>query len=228
MPGCDFIVNLKEIEKYYNKELILDRINLKIQKGEILGVVGPNGSGKSTLMKIILQLVIPSSGDISFFPAENIRVAGLLEKPGFYPNFSLAKNLQLFSLYQKSKADFEKVVLEMNLTAYINKKFKDCSSGIKRRAELASIFLNDPNLLILDEPSNGLDPSGIIELRNILKRINEKGCSIIITSHILSELEKICSRFCFIHRGAIRECGDKEMFLKKFNNLEDAYQYYTT
>lgn len=227
MAALEPVVDLNEITKYFNKKRILDRVSLQINRGEILGIVGPNGSGKSTLLKILLQLIKPSSGTVSFSSGESVRIGALLEKPGFYPDFTIEKNLRLFSLYQKKQADIDAVISDMHLQPYVNIKFKHCSTGIKRRAELASALLIHPQLLVLDEPLNGLDPSAIVELRSTLKAINGRGCSIIVTSHILNELEKICSRICFFSHGTIRECGEKETFLKKFFDLEDAYQYYT-
>lgn len=200
------------LTKKYKSATALDHINISINKGDICALVGQNGSGKTTLLKIIVGLIKPTAGNISLFGVTEpermdllrARVGYLPDQCALYPDVDAYTNL----LFRKiewgitEKYCIEDTLALVGLTDVKGKKVKEYSLGMKQRLGLAVALLGDPEFLILDEPINGLDPTGIIELRRLLERLNsEKGVTILISSHILSELSHIATHFAFLHCG---------------------------
>ena len=222
---AEVVVRLEGISKYFGSRRVLTGINLELSKGDVLGIVGPNGSGKSTLLKIVIGLVYPSEGVSESSTGSDIIVGALLDKPGFFPGFCLEKNLVLFSGAERCLR-FNTITERLGLKPYLNRKFSKCSTGVQKRTELAAALMRQPDLLVLDEPVSGLDPAGIYALRAIIRDLQESKCAVLIADHSLAELEKICTRICFLTRGIIRETAKTDELLNRFHNLEEAYRFY--
>lgn len=207
------IIEIKNLHKSFKKFKALNGVSLSVNEGEIFGFLGCNGAGKSTTIRCLLTLIKPDSGEI-LFKGKNINecrseflssVGCIVEKPDFYKAMSLETNLKLSAmLYGKnpSKEEIYACLDLVGLKGKENVKFKACSQGMKQRLGIAAALIHNPEIIILDEPSNGLDPRGMIELRNlILKMKNELKKTIIISSHILSEVERIVDSMIIIDRG---------------------------
>ncbi len=207
------IIQLKNIDFAYRKnEPVLKDVNLNVPEGSIYGFLGPNGAGKSTTLRLILALMKPKAGTISLFgedinstyPSYLKRVGSLIESASLYGHLSATDNLKIAAKYFNTAQQQIPLILEKVKLSHVGKKkTKNFSTGMKQRLGLAMSLLHDPKLLILDEPTNGLDPNGIIELRQILKALNEDGKTILLSSHILSEVEKIVDHLGIINNGAI-------------------------
>jgi len=204
------------LKKYKDKEVIND-VNMSIKKGEIYGFLGPNGAGKTTIMKMMLNLIKPNSGEIEIF-GEKLnnhksyetlkRIGSIIEYPVFYDKLTGRENLELHCEYMGyyDKNAIDKAIKLVNLTKIDNKAVKDFSLGMKQRLGIARAIITKPELLILDEPINGLDPIGIKEIRDILKMLNkEYGITILISSHILGEVEQIADTIGIINNGKFIE-----------------------
>ncbi|MCR6856482.1 ABC transporter ATP-binding protein [Paenibacillus jamilae] len=208
------ILNITDVTKFYGKQKVLENITLSIKEGEVVGLVGPNGAGKSTLMKIIVGLIRKYDGSV-YVDGENIleeinkdrkRVGCIIESPGFYPNLSGYDNLLYFSKISgcSSEEEIYEIINLLAIKDFIHKKVKQYSLGMKQRLGLAQAILGNPKLLVLDEPTNGLDPNVIIDIRRIIKYLSEeKKTSIIISSHVLTEIESMCKEVIFIKNGKI-------------------------
>jgi ABC-type multidrug transport system ATPase subunit len=207
------IIEIKNLHKSFKKFKALNGVSLSVNEGEIFGFLGCNGAGKSTTIRCLLTLIKPDSGEI-LFKGKNINecrseflssVGCIVEKPDFYKAMSLETNLKLSAmLYGKdpSKEEIYACLDLVGLKGKENVKFKACSQGMKQRLGIAAALIHNPEIIILDEPSNGLDPRGMIELRNlILKMKNELKKTIIISSHILSEVERIVDSMIIVDRG---------------------------
>lgn len=212
----DYIVESKAIVKNYGNFVALNDINITIKRGEIYGLVGDNGAGKSTFLKIISGQVFPSDGEISLFgeylpkklEQQRKRTGIIIENPGFYPQLSVESNLEYYRIQKgvPGRETVRKLLETVNLNNSRKKKCKDLSMGMKQRLGLAIALLGEPELLVLDEPINGLDPSGIIEIRKLLLMLNrEKNITIILSSHILSEMEHLASIYGFLNEGKLLE-----------------------
>lgn len=208
------ILEIKALSKRYNKLKALDQLNLSVERGMIFGILGPNGSGKTTTLGILLGVINASGGSFSWFGnGENDenrkRIGALLETPNFYPYLSAVKNLQIVAKIKKlDKVEerIEKVLKSVNLFERRESKFKTFSLGMKQRLAIASALLNDPEVLVLDEPTNGLDPQGIAEIRSLILEIAKNDRTIIIASHQLDEIEKVCTDVVILKLGvAIRQ-----------------------
>jgi len=209
------ILETTQLSKKYGDFTALSSINLSMEKGCIYGLIGKNGAGKSTLLKLLTGQAIPTSGEISLFgssgekleQARN-RVGAIVEYPAFYPELSGRQNLEYYRIQKGivEKNSVNRVLEQLNLLAIANKKFKTYSLGNKQRLGMALALLGNPDLLILDEPTNGFDPMGIIEIRQLLLELNQKQqMTILISSHMLSELENIITRVGFIDKGCLIE-----------------------
>ena len=210
---------------------ILKGLNLKINKGEVHVIMGPNGAGKSTTMKIIMSLVKETQGQLELFESTDNqvnrgRIGAIIEQPAFYPYMTAYENLQYYIKFKGivEANSIENVLKMVGLENAATKKYKNYSLGMKQRLGLALALINNPDLLILDEPLNGLDPQGIAELRETLRHLNKKyGITMVISSHILDELEMIATRYGFIHKGhMIEEITVDELHekLKKYISLD--------
>jgi ABC-2 type transport system ATP-binding protein len=210
------IVKTNNLSKKYKHDFAVENINLTIKKGEIYGFIGQNGAGKSTLLRLVTGLTFPTSGTIERFGDDNLKVitnaqkrmGAIIENPALFANMSAYENLEVHRL-QKGIPGKECIKKTLELVGLANsgkKKTKHFSLGMKQRLGLGIALLSEPEFLILDEPKNGLDPMGIVELRELLKKLNyEKGLTVLISSHILSELHQLATRFGIIHKGRLLE-----------------------
>lgn len=222
----EVVLKTNNLTKQYNKNVVLDNVNITIKKGDIYGLIGRNGAGKTTLMKIITTLASPTSGTFELFNtcSENDelfdnkkRVGSLIEYPAFYPNLSAYDNLKYYTIQRGivDKNQINKVLELVNLTGTGKKKVKTFSLGMKQRLGIALAILNSPDFVILDEPINGLDPIGISELRVTFKKLSDNGITLLISSHILSELYLLANEFGFLENGKlIKELSKEELDLE--------------
>lgn len=202
------ILALKNLDKKFGKVHAVNNLSFNIKKGNVYGILGPNGSGKSTTLGIILNVVNKTSGAFSWFDNSISthealkRVGAIIERPNFYPYMTASQNLKL--ICKIKGVPYEKIDEKLkivNLFERKDSKFKTYSLGMKQRLAIASALLNDPEILILDEPTNGLDPQGIHEIRKIIKEIAANGTTILLASHLLDEVEKVCSHVVVIRNG---------------------------
>lgn len=202
------ILTLNNLHKKYGSVHAVNDLSFKIQKGTIYGILGPNGSGKSTTLGIILNVVNKTSGEFSWFNGTKSthealkKVGAIIERPNFYPYMTAKQNLKLVcKIKEVSTKNIDNKLRAVNLYDRRDSKFNTFSLGMKQRLAIASALLNDPEILILDEPTNGLDPQGIHEIREIIKSIASKGTTILLASHLLDEVEKVCSHVVVIRNG---------------------------
>ena len=212
------ILELKNISKNFKNYKALDNVSFSLNEGEIIGLIGPNGAGKTTLMRIIVGLTKNYDGQLIL--KDGTSIGCVIETPSFYPYMTGYENLKYFaSLNDVSTDKILETVKLLGLTDDLNKKVKGYSLGMRQRLGIANALLRDPKLLILDEPTNGLDPSGILEMRKYIKDIAKKqNITVLISSHILSELEKICDNAIIIQHGKIIDTFNINS-LKNSNNV---------
>lgn len=202
------ILSIRKLNKKFGRIHAVNDLSFDIQKGTVYGILGPNGSGKSTTLGIILNVVNKTSGEFSWFDGKVSthealkRVGAIIERPNFYPYMSAVENLKLVCKIKEIPYDvIDEKLAQVNLFERRNSKFKTYSLGMKQRLAIASALLNDPEILILDEPTNGLDPQGIHEIRSIIKKIAADGTTILLASHLLDEVEKVCTHVVVIREG---------------------------
>jgi ABC-2 type transport system ATP-binding protein len=202
------ILSINNLDKKFGSVHAVNDLSFEIQKGNVYGILGPNGSGKSTTLGIILNVVNKTSGNFSWFDGSMSthqalkKVGAIIERPNFYPYMSAIENLKLVCKIKEIPYDkIEEKLKTVNLYERRHSKFKTFSLGMKQRLAIASALLNDPEILILDEPTNGLDPQGIHEIRQIIKDIAANGTTILLASHLLDEVEKVCSHVVVIRQG---------------------------
>ncbi|WP_243712998.1 ABC transporter ATP-binding protein [Macrococcus carouselicus] len=207
------------LKKTIGKRTIIDDVSFTVRKGEVFGFLGPNGAGKTTTIRMIVGLTTPTAGDISILghPVSTERaqamehVGAIVENPELYPFLSGLENLKQFARMQKAvtREDIHRVVKLVGLEQSINDKVKKYSLGMRQRLGLAQALLHKPSLLILDEPTNGLDPQGIREIRDYIRKLaREEGLSVIVSSHLLSEMEMMCDRIGIIQHGQMLSIED--------------------
>lgn len=208
----DYVLQTNELTKNYGGTNAVDKVSLNIKKGEIYGFVGKNGAGKTTFIRLILGLAEPTSGSFKLLGDNNVqnarkKIGSLIENPSLYTNMTAYENLDLYcTMLNADKKSIDEILKVVGLSDTGKKKAKDFSLGMKQRLGIAMALVGDPELIILDEPINGLDPTGIIEIRElILKLKNECGKTIFISSHILGELEKIATCYGIISKGKLIE-----------------------
>lgn len=221
------ILKVQEISKSYGSILALNGLNLQVEAGQALGLLGPNGSGKTTTLGIILGILKANSGNFIWFDGTEKnprrRIGAILETPNFYPYLNAVENLEIVRRIKKSdNKDFDELLELVNLYSRRNSKFRTYSLGMKQRLAIAATLLSDPEVLIFDEPTNGLDPQGIAEVRNILTKITGGGRTVILASHILDEVEKICSHVAIIKKGNLLATGPVGSILSNDITLEIA------
>ncbi|MDM9923028.1 ABC transporter ATP-binding protein [Clostridioides difficile] len=222
----DFVIETKQLTKIYGNQTVVDKVNLHVKKGRIYGLLGRNGAGKTTIMKMILGLTSITYGEVDVF-GENIkgrekrvypRIGAIIETPGFYPNLTGTENLEIFAKLRGTAApNSVKRALEIVGLPYKNKKlFSKYSLGMKQRLGIANAILHDPELLVLDEPTNGLDPIGIAEMRKFIRDLSvEHGKTILISSHILSEISLLADDIGIIDHGVLLEESNMSELEKK-------------
>ncbi|MBX4262209.1 ABC transporter ATP-binding protein (plasmid) [Clostridium estertheticum] len=212
----DTILKTKKLTKKYGKDFAVNNVDLELKQGDIYGLVGKNGAGKTTILRMISGLSIPTSGDLELFNETSksglnnsrSKIGCMIETPSFHKHLSAKKNLEYYRLQRGvvEKECVDEAIKMVGLEDAGKKKFKNFSLGMKQRLGLALAIMTSPDLLILDEPTNGLDPTGIIELRELLLRFNkERNTTIIISSHILSELSQLANTYGFINKGEFVE-----------------------
>jgi ABC-2 type transport system ATP-binding protein len=216
------ILKIENLNKIFNKRIhAVNNVSFTIKKGNVYGILGPNGSGKSTTLGIVLNVVNKSSGSFQWFNNMPVNVAlkkvgAIIERPNFYPYLTAKENLEL--VCRIKEIPFEKVEEKLTLVGLIerkNDKFKSFSLGMKQRMAIASALLNDPEILILDEPTNGLDPQGIRQIRDLIKLIASQGTTILLASHLLDEVEKVCSHVVVLQKGKIKYQGSVENMISQ-------------
>lgn len=202
------ILSLKNLHKKFGGIHAVNDLSFDIKKGNVYGILGPNGSGKSTTLGIILNVVNKTSGSFSWYDGKLTthqalkKVGAIIERPNFYPYMTAIQNLALVCKIKEIPfAKIEEKLKAVNLYERRNSKFSTFSLGMKQRLAIASALLNDPEILILDEPTNGLDPQGIHEIRVLIKEIAQTGTTILLASHLLDEVEKVCSHVVVIREG---------------------------
>ncbi len=207
------VLSIQNLTKHFGKIKAVNGLNLEVQAGQVFGMLGPNGSGKTTTLGMLMGVTNPTSGSFYWFgeePTPQLRrkIGAVLEHPIFYPYLSGQKNLELNAMIKQCPQENIPHVLELvELTERKDDKYKTYSLGMKQRLAIASALLNDPTVLILDEPTNGLDPMGIAEIREIIRKIAESGKTIILASHLLDEVQKVCTHFAILKRGNMVHTG---------------------
>lgn len=226
MKDINNIIEVNNVNKFINKNHIIDELSFSVKEGEIFGLLGPNGSGKTTTLRMLVGLTRPSSGNIKICGLDVHKnhketlsqVGAIIENPEMYDYMTGYENLKQYARMSKqiSDQDIFKVSKLVDIEYALSKKVKNYSLGMKQKLGIAQALLNSPKVLILDEPTNGLDPAGIKSLRYHLKKmVSEKNMSIIISSHLLDEIEKICDKVAIIKGGKLIAIED----LNKENNL---------
>lgn len=226
----DMVIRIKHLTKYFGKLVAVDDLCLEVRKGEIFGFLGPNGSGKSTTMGMMLGLIAPTSGIVELFgmniqshlPKILQRIGAVTESTGFYPYLSGKDNLNYIAQITGgiSSSRIEEVLNLVELSGRENDKFGNYSLGMKQRLAIASALLNDPELIILDEPTNGLDPAGMKEIRELIIRLGHEDKTIFLNSHLLHEVELICERVAIIKKGKIITQGLVKDLMKRGDTLQ--------
>ena len=210
----DTILSIKNLHKRFGRVHAVKNVSLEIYKGNVYGILGPNGSGKSTTLGIVLNVVNKTSGEYKWFGGRMEthdalkKVGAIIERPNFYPYMTAVENLQLVCKIKGiNYSKIEEKLAVVGLTDRKDSRFRTFSLGMKQRLAIASALLNDPEILILDEPTNGLDPQGIHQIRDIIKQIASKGTTILLASHLLDEVEKVCSHVLVLRKGEILYSG---------------------
>ncbi len=228
-------LHIQNLTKKFGDQVALNGINISIDRNEIIGLLGPNGAGKSTLMKCIVGIHHFDEGQIVFNGndileeeiASKKNIGFLPENNPLYLDMYVKESLQfLANIHQISKSRIEEVIDLVGLTPEKNKKIGQLSKGYQQRVGLAQAIMHEPDLLILDEPTNGLDPNQIIEIRNVIKKIGEEK-TVLFSTHIMQEVEALCTRVILIHQGEILQDCAIEDFKGKFSSLEEAFANYT-
>lgn len=221
------ILTIKNLHKRYGKVHAVNNVSLEIHKGNVYGILGPNGSGKSTTLGIVLNVVNKTSGEYSWFGGTMAthealkKVGAIIERPNFYPYMTAQENLEL--VCKIKGINHSKVTEKLEIVGLIDRKdskFKTFSLGMKQRLAIASALLNDPEILILDEPTNGLDPQGIHQIRDIIRLIASQGTTILLASHLLDEVEKVCSHVLVLRYGEILYNGKVDEMSNKSGYFE--------
>ena len=234
--ACEVVLKIKDLTKVYNKKRVVDGLTLDVEAGQIYGFLGPNGAGKTTTIKMITGLIKKDAGDIVINGIDAVKnhdvamnyVGAIVEVPSFYEYMSGMENLKLYArLRNIKKEQILKMVKLVKLENKIYEKVKKYSLGMKQRLGLAVSLLHSPKLLILDEPTNGLDPEGIRELRELLKKIaHEDNVAVFVSSHLLSEMQLMCDKVAIINNGKIVRCSqDIGICLYSIKNESNIYEF---
>lgn len=235
------IIEAQKLTKRYGNFTALNKVDLSVKRGDIYGLIGDNGAGKTTFLKLLTGQIFPNEGELRLFGShlpkemeqQRKRTGAIIESPGFYPQMTVEKNLEYYRLQKgiPGKKAVDEVLEMVGLADRRKKRCKELSMGMKQRLGLAIAIIGEPEILILDEPINGLDPSGIIEMRNLLRKLNyEKNMTIILSSHILSELEQLATVYGFLNNGRLVEQITAEKLREKCASyieimVSDAEQY---
>lgn len=228
-------ITIQNLTKKYGDQLALDNVSFSIQKGEVVGLLGPNGAGKSTLMKSVTGAILPTSGEIEVDgfsvlkqPIETKEKMGFLpENNPLYYEMYVKEYLQFVAnLRNENRERIQEVIQKVGLTPESHKKIGQLSKGYKQRVGLAQAILSNPEILILDEPTNGLDPNQILEIRDVIREIG-KSKTVILSTHIMQEVEALCSRVILLNKGKVISDSPIEEFKGQYKSLEDAFHQLT-
>lgn len=230
------VLEVNNLTKYYGPLRALNNVSFKVPSGSVFGILGPNGSGKTTFLSLIMDILKPTSGNFSLLGSPNsneIRksIGTLLETPNFYHYLSGEKNLKI-SAHIKGKGlnDIDRVLEVTGMAERRHSKFSSYSLGMKQRLAIASCLLGDPDVLVFDEPTNGLDPEGIADIRSLILQLRASGKTIIMASHLLDEVEKVCTHVAILQKGHLLETGHVDEILVNEDIVEiqsDHAEFYT-
>lgn len=232
----EIVLSTQQLSKHYGRLKAVDQLDLSVPKGSVFGILGPNGSGKTTTLGMLLDVIQPTAGTYDWFGQpgskdQRKKIGAILETPIFYPYLSAVKNLEVVALIKEVSSDRIPVVLEkVGLTDRMHDKFRTYSLGMKQRLSIASALLCDPEVMILDEPTNGLDPQGIADIRSLIIDIARDGKTIVLASHLLDEVQKVCTDFAVLKNGKLIytgkvedvEKGESKVIVKADGKLEQA------
>jgi ABC-2 type transport system ATP-binding protein len=221
------VLSIQGISKNYSSIQALKNVSFEVPEGCVFGILGPNGSGKTTLLSIILDILQANAGTYSWFgqpgsPASRKKIGSLLETPNFYHYLSAVDNLNITQAIsgRGDAADINRVLEVVKLSQRKNSKFSTYSLGMKQRLAIAGALLGNPNVLVFDEPTNGLDPVGIAEIRELIKQLAREGKTIIMASHLLDEVEKVCTHVAILKRGTLLAAGKVDEVLANEDIVE--------
>jgi len=223
----DYVIETRALTKRYGDVVAVDGLTLQVPRGGVFGFLGPNGSGKTTTMGMLLGLVHPSSGEARIFgdparhPATLRLVGAMVETPTFYPYLSGRANLRYFQGVGRrgSPADIERLLTLVDLGKRADSKFATYSLGMKQRLGIACALLGDPELVFLDEPTNGLDPAGVVEVRELIRELGTGGRTVVLSSHMLAETELVCDNVAVLSRGRLIAQGTIKELLREHDSL---------
>jgi len=221
------VLSLNAISKSYGKIKALNNVSYNVPKGSVFGILGPNGSGKTTMLGIVLNALQADSGSFSWFgmpgsPATRKRIGSLLETPNFYHYLSAVDNLKITQAISQrgNEEDIHKALEIVKLTERKNTRFSTYSLGMKQRLAIGAALLGNPEVIVFDEPTNGLDPVGILEIRELIKELAQQGKTIIMASHLLDEVEKVCTHVAIMKRGTLLTAGAVDEVLSNEDIVE--------
>jgi len=220
------VLQINGLTKSYGKLKAVDSLNLEVKRGQVFGILGPNGSGKTTTLGIILDVLHADAGEFFWFGEKATadhrkRIGAILEEPIFYPYLSAVDNLRITASIKKiSYEKIEEVLDIVDLLHRKDDKFKTYSYGMRQRLAIAGALLSDPEVLILDEPTNGLDPQGIAEIRDLIIQIANRGITILLASHMLDEVQKVCTDVAILQKGKLLATGGVEEVLHDSKTIE--------
>lgn len=220
------VLSIENLRKDYGRIQALKGVSFSVPQGCVFGILGPNGSGKTTLLGLIMDILKPTAGSYKLFdeePADHHRrqIGTFLETPNFYHYLSAVQNLNITAaIKQRGAADIEQVLETVNLAQRKHSRFSTYSLGMKQRLAIASCLLGSPDVLVLDEPTNGLDPVGIAETRELIKKLSQQGKTIIMASHLLDEVEKVCTHVAILKKGELVATGRVDEILANEDIVE--------
>lgn len=223
------IIDVSNLSKTFGKKIAVNGISFTVNQGEVFGLLGPNGSGKTTTLGMILTLLKPTSGNITLFGSTDLssglkRMGVITENAGHYLDLSARRNLMISAkIRMVSSEKIDEVLERVGLTEEQDNKVKTFSLGMKQRLSVASALLSDPELMLFDEPTNGLDPQGIADFRNLILELSAAGKTVLVASHLLSEMEKVCTHVAIMKKGTLLEQGELKCMIKNHTTLENFF-----
>jgi ABC-2 type transport system ATP-binding protein len=226
--GLSLILKISNLKKRYGVLTAVDGLSLDIESGQVYGLLGPNGSGKTTTLGMIMGTILPTSGEFRWFSSESLekallKVGSIIETPAFYPYLSGKQNLSIISDIKGSpKGELNEILAQVGLGERMNDPYRNYSLGMKQRLALAGAMIASPAVMVLDEPTNGMDPQGIADIRDLIRKIASNGTTIILASHLLDEVQKICTHVAVLDRGKSIFNGSVHDILASDDHIEIA------